>query len=186
MSKTDTHSRTDIYTRVTSRIVEDLANGVRPWLKPWTVGNPSGRISLPLRHNGLPYRGMNVLLLWGEAMDKGYASAKWMTYKQAAELGGQVRKGEHGSLVVYADRFTKTEQNDRGEDIERSIPFMKGYTVFNVEQVDGLPDHYYCRPERKGEPLRLIESALQNASNPHEHWLHGVNADGENSQKRAQ
>lgn len=158
MTKTDT-PRADVYTRVTDRIIEDLAKGVRPWLKPWTASNTQGRITAPLRHNGTPYKGMNVLLLWGEAMDKGYASSIWMTYKQAAELGAQVRKGEHGSLVVYADRFTKTEQDAHGKDVERSIPFMKGYTVFNVEQVEGLPAHYYTKPEPKGDPLPLIEAA---------------------------
>lgn len=151
--------RADVYTRVTARIIEDLAKGVRPWLKPWSSGNTDGRITAPLRHNGTPYKGVNVLLLWGEAMDKGYTFPLWMTYKQAAELGAQVRKGEHGTLVVYADRFTRHEQNDKGEDVERSIPFMKGYTVFNVEQVDGLPAHYYSKPEPKGDPLPLLEAA---------------------------
>jgi antirestriction protein ArdC len=158
MTRTNTN-RDDIYSRVTNRIIEDLAKGVRPWLKPWSAGNSEGRITAPLRHNGTPYKGVNILLLWGEAWAKGYSSARWMTYKQAAELGAQVRKGEHGALVVYADRFTKTEQNERGEDIEHSVPFMKGYTVFNVEQVDGLPDHYYPKPEPKGEPLKLIAEA---------------------------
>src|ERR1700752_3773613 len=65
-----------------------------------------------------------------------------MTYKQAQEIGGQVRKGEKGSLVVYADTFTKT--GDSGEAVEVEIPFVKGYTVFNVEQVDGLPAYFYA------------------------------------------
>jgi hypothetical protein len=96
-------------------------------LKPWNASNTEGRITRPLRHNGTPYRGINVLLLWGEAMDKGYASSIWMTYRQAVELNAQVRKGEHGALVVYADRFTTIEAGDQGEDVEREIPFMKGY-----------------------------------------------------------
>jgi antirestriction protein ArdC len=66
-------------------------------------------------------------MLWGEAMDQGFACPIWMTYKQAHELGGQVRKGEHGSLVVYADRMTRTETNANGEESEHSIPFLKGY-----------------------------------------------------------
>jgi antirestriction protein ArdC len=140
-------TRKDIYTRVTERIIHDLEQGVRPWLKPWNAGHTAGRITRPLRHNGTPYRGMNVLLLWGEAVAKGYASPFWMTYKQAQELGAQVRKGEHGSLVVYANRITKTETNEAGEDTEREIPFLKGYTCFNVEQIDGLPQHYYAKPE---------------------------------------
>jgi antirestriction protein ArdC len=102
---------------------------------------------------------MNILLLWGEAMAKGYTAPIWMTFKQALELDAHVRKGEHGSLVVYANSITKTETNDKGEDTEREIPFMKGYTVFNVEQVEGLPAHYYAQPEN---PLPLSER-IENA-----------------------
>jgi antirestriction protein ArdC len=144
----------DVYTRVTERIIADLEQGVRTWLKPWHSEHAAGRITRPLRHNGTPYRGMNILLLWGEAVAKGYAAPIWMTYKQAQELGANVRKGEHGSLVVYANSISKTETNEAGEDIEREIPFMKGYTVFNVEQVDGLPAHYYAQPVN---PLPLSE-----------------------------
>ncbi|WP_407812971.1 ArdC-like ssDNA-binding domain-containing protein, partial [Staphylococcus aureus] len=78
------------------------------WMKPWSAANIGGRISRPLRHNGLPYSGMNVLLLWSEQMSRGFASPMWMTFKQALELGGAVRKGETGSTVVFASRFTKS------------------------------------------------------------------------------
>jgi antirestriction protein ArdC len=152
-------NRKDVYTRVTDRIIADLENGIRTWMKPWSADHAAGKISRPLRHNGTPYRGMNVLLLWGEAVTKGYAAPIWMTFKQALELDAHVRKGEHGSLVVYANSITKTETNEKGEDTEREIPFMKGYTVFNVEQIEGLPAHYYAKPEN---PLPLsdrIESA---------------------------
>ena len=71
-------------------------------------------------------------MLWMTATANGYACPIWMTYKQAQELGAQVRKGEHGALVVYADQITRTEPTDKGEEVEREIPFMKGYTVFNV------------------------------------------------------
>ncbi len=147
-------TRQDVYSRVTARIVAELENGLRPWIKPWSVEHAAGRITRPLRHNGIPYRGVNVLLLWGEALEKGYAAPLWMTYKQAQELGAQVREGEHGSLVVFADRVTKTETNDNGEAIEHDIPFVKGYTVFNVEQIDGLPAHFYAKPTN---PLPLSE-----------------------------
>jgi antirestriction protein ArdC len=79
-------------------------------------------------------------MLWAAAMEKGYNCPLWCTYKQAAELGGQVRKGEKGSLVVYADTITKKDT----EDIDIGIPFMKGYTVFNAEQIDSLPAHFYA------------------------------------------
>lgn len=157
--ETKASSRPDVYSRVTSRIVEQLEKGVRPWLKPWSAENAGARITRALRHNGLPYRGVNVLLLWDEAIEKGYASNTWMTYRQAQELKGQVRKGEHGSLVVFADRFKKTETNDQGQDVEKEIPFMKGYTVFNVEQIEGLPENYYVKPQAPGEKLPLIEKA---------------------------
>jgi antirestriction protein ArdC len=146
--------RKDVYTRVTDHIIADLEKGIRTWMKPWNVAHTAGRITKPLRHNGTPYRGMNILLLWGEAMDKGYAAPIWMTFKQALELDAHVRKGEHGSLVVYANSITKTETNEKGEDIEHEIPFMKGYTVFNVEQVDGLPAQHYAQAV---DPLPLSE-----------------------------
>lgn len=153
-TSTSTTGRADVYERVTARIIADLEQGIRPWMKPWHVEHTAGRITRPLRHNGTPYRGINVLLLWGEAMEKGYAAPLWMTYKQALELKAQVRKGEQGALVVFADRFTRTETDEKGEAVELEIPFMKGYTVFNVEQIDGLPAHYYAQPL---DPLPVSE-----------------------------
>jgi len=94
-----------------------------------------------------------VLLLWSEALDKGYAAPMRITYKQATTLGAQVHKGEHGSLAVYADSFTKTETDDQGKEADRKIPLMKGDTVFNVEQIDGLPAHYTA----KAEPAQPVE-----------------------------
>jgi antirestriction protein ArdC len=93
----------------------------------------AGPVSRPLRAAGKAYRGVNVLMLWAAAMEKGYDCPLWCTYKLAAELGGQVRKGEKGSLVVYADTITKKDTDDKGADFDIEIPFMKGYTVFNAE-----------------------------------------------------
>lgn len=135
----------DVYAEITNRIVEQLEKGVRPWAKPWNAEHAAGRISRPLRHNGLPYSGINILNLWLEATERGYSAPIWMTFKQAQELGGNVKKGEKGSLVVYASTFHTTDTNEEtGEEIEQDIPFLKGYTVFNVEQVENLPDHYYA------------------------------------------
>jgi antirestriction protein ArdC len=151
--------KTDLYSRVTNRIVADLEQGVRPWLKPWNAEHAAGRITRPLRHNGQPYRGINVVMLWTEAMDRGFACPIWMTYKQANELGGQVRKGEHGSLVVYADRMTRTETNASGEEAEHLIPFLKGYTVFNCEQIDNLPGHFMAPAAPVLDPVARIAGA---------------------------
>jgi antirestriction protein ArdC len=159
MSTPHPSPRPDVYARVTERIVADLEQGVRPWQKPWNTAHTAGRITRPLRHNGTPYRGVNVLLLWGEATENNYTAPIWMTYRQAGELGAHVRKGEHGALVVFADRFTKSETDDKGEAIEREIPFMKGYTVFNVEQIEGLPAPYYAKDVDPREPVARIEQA---------------------------
>jgi antirestriction protein ArdC len=138
-------NKQDIYTRITDRIVAALEDGVRPWHQPWNAAHAAGKITRPLRHNGQPYAGINVIMLWSEAVAAGYSAPIWMTFRQAKELGGQVRKGEHGTTVVYASTFKKTEADqETGEEIARDIPFMKGYTVFNVEQIDGLPAHYYA------------------------------------------
>lgn len=159
MSRKPETQRVDIYSRITDRIVEDLARGVKPWMKPWHDGNLQGRITRPLRHNGQPYSGMNVLLLWSEGMARGFSSPMWMTFKQSLELGAAVRKGETGSTVVFASRFTKTEADGSGGEVDREIPFLKAYTVFNVEQIDGLPDHYHHRPAPVADPVQRIEKA---------------------------
>lgn len=152
----------DVYERITAKIVAALEQGVRPWLKPWNAEHMAGRITRPLRANGVPYRGINVVMLWMEAIDKGYSAPIWMTFKQALELGANVRKGEKGSLVVYADTITRTEPGENGEEREAVIPFMKGYTVFNVEQIEHLPPQYLAKPEPpKIDAPQRIERAEQ-------------------------
>ncbi|MDQ0323102.1 antirestriction protein ArdC [Pararhizobium capsulatum DSM 1112] len=159
MSRKQEGQRVDIYTRITERIVEDLAKGVRPWMKPWNAANAYNRITRPLRHNGQPYTGMNTLLLWSEGVARGFSSPMWMTFKQALELGAAVRKGESGATVVFASRFTKSEDDGRGGEVEREVPFLKAYTVFNIEQIDGLPDHYHHRAAPFLDPVERIEHA---------------------------
>lgn len=87
------------------------------------------------------------------AVAKGYACPFWLKFKQAQQLGGNVRKGEHGELVVYADRITRSETDENGAESERSIPFMKGYTVSNAEQCEGLPAHLTTKPDAPALPL---------------------------------
>ncbi len=151
--------RTDVYQKITDQIVAALETGVRPWHQPWNAEHSAGRITRPSRGNGIPYHGINVLMLWSAAIEKGYAAPIWMTFKQAIELKACVRKGEHGSLVVYADKIIRTETTDSGEEAERAIPFMKGYTVFNVEQIDGLPEHFYGKPEARTDSVQRIAHA---------------------------
>ena len=158
--QTEKVSRQDVYSRVTARIVADLEQGVRPWAKPWSAELAAGKITRPLRHNGLPYSGINILLLWGSAMEGGFNAPIWMTYRQSVELGAHVRKGEKGSLVVYANSITRKETDEAsGNAIEREIHFMKGYTVFNVEQIEGLPEYYYAKPEPRVSDIKRIDHA---------------------------
>ena len=152
--------RSDVYEKITDRIVAELERGVRPWLKPWSTGNTEGKIVRPLRANGIPYQGINVLMLWSEAVAKGFGSPIWMTYRQAQELGAHVRKGEEGSLVVYADKIIRMQSDsETGEQAEQAIPFMKGYTVFNTEQIEGLPEHYYLKRVPRTEIMPRIARA---------------------------
>jgi antirestriction protein ArdC len=153
------NERQDVYTRITDKIIADLEQGVRTWMKPWNAGNTAGRIMRPLRFNGMPYSGINILMLWAESVMQGFASPTWMTYRQASELKAHVRKGEKGSLVVYANAITRTEEGEQGEESQREIHYMKGYTVFNVEQIEGLPEIYYAKPEVKTTPVERIAKA---------------------------
>lgn len=138
------NSRADIYQRVTDAIIGNLEHGVRPWIKPWTAS--ASNTIRPLRHDGTPYRGINVLILWSEVAARGYTSSTWMTYRQATALGGQVRKGERGTIIVYAsiiERSEKAGQQDHlaGADdaVTTRIPVLRAYTVFNIGQIDSLP-----------------------------------------------
>lgn len=128
----------DTYQRITDTIIEQLEAGTKPWIRPWR-GNSRGSL-VPRRATGEAYRGINVLMLWLASELAGYEENTWMTYRQAQDLGGQVRKGEKGSLVVKYGTFTPKERED---DDERAIPYLKGYTVFNVEQIENLPDRFY-------------------------------------------
>lgn len=154
-----TTARIDLYTRVTDQIIADLEQGVRPWLQPWNAAHAAGPITRPLRASGQPYKGINVLMLWTSAMTQHFASPIWMTFKQAKELNANVRKGSKGSLVVYSDRITRTETTGDGEEQERDIYFMKSYSVFNVEQIDGLPQHFYAAPASPLDPVLRNEMA---------------------------
>ena len=133
----------DIYAAVTAKIVASMEAGVRPWMQPWTA-SVSGSLR-PLRHNGEPYRGVNILLLWTEAQERGFGSNRWMTYKQARSLGAHVLKGERGCMVVYASRIMTEGNGPDGGDAPcdqlsgKSVAFLRAYTVFNFDQLQGLP-----------------------------------------------
>lgn len=133
--------RASLYDSVTGRIISELEAGRLPWVQPW---GRSGGASAALPHNacsGRAYSGINILILWGAVIEAGYPSQGWLTFRQALEAGGNVRKGERGTTVVYADKFVPKSEAERvardGGDV-RAVPFLKSFTVFNVAQCEGL------------------------------------------------
>lgn len=136
--------RTSPYEEITGKIIADLEAGHVPWVQPW--GTDAAKAPLAMPNNaatGRHYSGINVLILWAAVIQHGFPAQSWLTFRQALTLGGNVRQGERGTTVVYADRFVpddaKRRARETGEDA-RAIPFLKRYTVFNVAQCDNLPD----------------------------------------------
>ncbi len=129
---------------VTDRIIRELEQGCFPWVQPWASFGMTP-LGLPLNAaTGRPYSGINILLLWFAAIEQGRPSQRWLTYRQALTLGGNVRKGEKGTMVVYADTFVPKAEQERaagsGEEARR-VGFLKRFTVFHRDQCDGLaPD----------------------------------------------
>ena len=163
-------ARRDIHAEITETILEQLRQGIRPWMKPWGAGAGAVECAgMPLRVTGAPYGGINVLVLWSAAAAKGYQAPTWMTFRQAVDHGGMVRKGERGEKVVFASRFTKKELDpNTGVAKETEIAFHKTYTVFNVGQIDGLDERWYrthaeigtINPDRRIEKVERYFRAL--------------------------
>jgi len=125
----------DLFQDVTNKIIEQIEAGDLPvWQKCW-----NGYGAFPLRHDESDYSGGNILMLWIASMAKGYTQPIWMTFKQAEKIGAKVKKGEKGTHVYYYDHGVK-ENAETGE--KTSFAFAKCYSVFNVEQIDGLPEKY--------------------------------------------
>ncbi|MEO5865814.1 MAG: zincin-like metallopeptidase domain-containing protein [Sphingomonas sp.] len=146
-----------MYAEVTARIVAELEAGRVPWVQPWgKVG--SAAAGLPCNAlTARPYSGINILILWGAVIAQGFPSQGWLTFKQALETGGSVRKGERGTTVVYADRFVPEAEKARAVETggdARSIAFLKRFTLFNVAQCEGL------RPDLASEPIPLPEREI--------------------------
>jgi antirestriction protein ArdC len=150
-----TTQKFNIYDHITDQIIKAIEEGCAPWRKPWTGGTTG--TSLPLRHNGEPYRGINTLILWSITAKAGFTSARWLTFKQAKTLGGIVRKGETSATVVKYGTIEKEDDNGK----EKAIPYARAYRVFNADQIDGLPDTYYDIPEPARDLGTVLDSELE-------------------------
>jgi antirestriction protein ArdC len=142
-----------VYSIVTEQILKQLESGVAPWQRPWKTQVPKNLAS------GRGYRGINVFLL----SSSGYGSPYWLTYKQATERGGHVRKGEHGTKVVFWKIGTRDVENADGETNEKTSVLLRYYTVFNVEQCEGIaaPD-----AERVVNPIEECDRIVRQMPNP--------------------
>jgi antirestriction protein ArdC len=166
--------RVSLYDEVTARIVDELEAGRIPWMRPWDAAAfaPGLPRNAETRRS---YSGINILILWSEAVQRGFASQGWLTFHQARQAGGQVRKGEKGTTIFYAARFTPKgghgaegggpevpasipEGRGGAGDGDRSIPFLKRFILFNVAQVDGLPERCTA-PDPSLQPRETIPVA---------------------------
>jgi len=157
-------SRPGLYQDITDKIVRQIEAGTIPWVQPWAEDQ-----SLSIPRNAATnraYSGINILLLWEALFTRGFAANRWLTFKQALTFGGNVRKGERGTTVVYADTFTpKTSGNSapgESDDSGRRVPFLKRFTVFNVAQCDGLPFDYTVqqKPVSQALPIPTAEALI--------------------------
>ena len=159
--------RANLYDEITARIICELEAGRLPWIQPWGSNAVSTPLAMPRNAaTGRGYSGINVLILWGAVVARGYSCQSWLTFGQALSLGGNVRKGERGTTVVYADRFVPDDERRRsretGEDA-LAIPFLKRFTVFSTNQCENLPEDLVTAPPPVPEGLILpeVEALIQ-------------------------
>jgi antirestriction protein ArdC len=126
----------DLYAEVSARIIAELERGAAPWVKPWSA---TAGMNTPCNAGtNRPYSGCNVVLLW-MARQAGYRTPRYLTYKQALELGGHVRKGERGTKVYFVKQLHVRNKDSDDESATRLVPLLREYTVFNVDQCENLP-----------------------------------------------
>jgi antirestriction protein ArdC len=158
-TQTEIAMRNEIYQKITDNIISKLEKGVVPWQKPW---HDNGM--MPMNIKGRVYRGINPLLLGSTD----YQSPFWLTFKQAKELGGNIRKGEESTIVVFWKMMhkAKTEENADGETVikQSTFPYLRYYCVFNLEQTENIPLAKIPKiekpPEIEFSPVRRAEKLL--------------------------
>src|SRR5690606_29581723 len=155
--------RTNLYDEITGKIITELEAGRFPWAQPWGKATAQAPLGLPQNAStGCAYSGINILTLWGAVVQHGFPGQGWLTFRQAQSLGGNVRKGEHGTTVVYADRFTPEDEKRRARETGEEpgkIAFLKRFTVFNTAQCEGLPEDVAI--EAPPPPPHMIEPRVE-------------------------
>lgn len=152
---------------LTDFFIKKLEEGVKPWERPW---DKQASVNVPLRHNGEPYHGINHFYLDLLQYSYGYVSPYWLTFKQAQALGGNVSKGATGQISIFYRTVVKSADGDSSEEAglpdedtkaRYSYKFLKYYIVFNADQIEGLPDHFYPSEEMEREEKIVPPSSRQ-------------------------
>ena len=137
-------NRASLHIEITNKIIAELEAGCIPWVQPWGTAAVKAPLSMPRNASTRrAYSGINVLTLWGAVIDRGFSGQSWLTFRQVLGLGGHVKKGERGTTIVFADRFVPEDVRRRAAEVgeeARAIPFLKRFTVFNIDQCAGIPD----------------------------------------------
>lgn len=157
MSRQSVHARAgqdraSLYTEITDKIIGELEAGRIPWVQPWGTAAAKAPLAMPCNASThRRYSGINVLILWGAVIERGFSGRSWLTFRQALSLGGHVRKGERGTTVIYADRFIPNHERRRAAETGEepgAIPFLKRFTV------------YRCAFSTKTATARLFSSLI--------------------------
>jgi antirestriction protein ArdC len=151
----------DLYAEVSARIVAELEAGAAPWIKPWSA-TPGANVPCNAVSNR-PYSGCNVILLW-MAQAAGYRTPRYLTFKQALEFGGHVRRGERGTRVYFVKQLQVRDKGADDNTATRVVPLLREYTVFNVDQCVNLPERIVApsavKPRNPDERSAAIDEFL--------------------------
>lgn len=145
------------YDVITDRILDALDRNILPWRKPWSL-QPGMR---PQNLEGRSYTGINAIMLGLS----GYSDTRWLTYRKTTELGGHIRKGEKSTPIVFWKQVRVKDEKSTGETVEKTIPLLRYFRVFNVEQTDGLELPVIISVIRQFDPLQAAEAILEGMPN---------------------
>lgn len=162
-NQTQNNSKKNVYDIVNEKIIKGLEQGVIPWKRSYIGRFPQNLISQK------PYRGINIWMLYLDAFISGFESPYWLTYKQAKKLGGSVKKGEHGSVVVFWKMQIKEveKENEEGEVeiVKEAYPILRYYMVFNLDQCE-IPEDKIPKVNKDLKKIKPCEDILKNMPNP--------------------
>src|SRR5690625_4040467 len=145
-----TKGKKDLKQTITNRIISLMEKGPEAWQKTWKDAAAAGLPSSAITNQ--PYRGINVLVLWSHRMEQGFQSNRWMTYKQAQSVGGQVREGERSVTCIYFQMIEKKKAKNLSEDKKEFFPLMRAFNLFNLDQIDNVPEELKDKITDQPEP----------------------------------